>query len=749
MNSNSPKKSSSGGDHGYGYGGSYGSYGYGGYGYGGYGGYGYGNKKDGALQRTFQDYLLILRERIWYVIVVFLVVFSSALVYTLSQTKVYQASVSLKVSRHTTRVFTDASVDPQADGIVSAEELNTLIKEIESATIVKKVAQRLTGDDLRTFMAPYETGSSPDIGSPEQILYDNRTVSPARLSMLVSIQYRHPNPAVAAKVANLFADEYQAYTADEHVGITGVAEEQLKIAIDQKDRQVKDLGNKVHEYTLKNGSVDEKRDIITQELKTRNELEINAKSRLNEAEVRAQQVAEWRKAGKDLQELPFISAQGQIAGLVKDISSKKIDIAQLQQEYKAKHPKMIEATNSLATAEAELHKAVEAAAASVAADYDNAKRNYDDADAHLQEAKLKSQDLDRLMVDYDELIRERDVAQAALKEMTARLTSIQEQGGTNPEVIRVLDPAVPPSDDNYVSPSMTINLGLGIAGGLGLGMVFAFFVAYIDDRVKSSFDIESVVGVPLIGIIPQIKKMEQPDKAQIVANNTDRQVSEAFLTLHSALRLKDESKNGQCILITSTIPGEGKSFVTTNLALTFAAHGERVLVVDCDLRKPNVHKSFRLENLKGVIDVIAGAATLDDVTVKQVHPNLDVLTSGGRAKNPTQVLNSKKFELMISDLRKRYDRIFFDTPPLAAVSDALVILPLVDGSLFAIFFNKVRRKACQFAAKKLLESNVPVYGAILNGLNLSVSGYYYAQYYDKSYKDYYVVMSKNEPPQKG
>ena len=92
---------------------------------------------------------------------------------------------------------------------------------------------------------------------------------------------------------------------------------------------------------------------------------------------------------------------------------------------------------------------------------------------------------------------------------------------------------------------------------------------------------------------------------------------------------------------------------------------------------------------------------------------------------------------------------FLTPPPLAAVSDALVILPLVDGALFAIFFNKVRRKAAQFAAQKLLESNVPIYGAILNGLNLAVSGYYYAQYYDKSYKDYYVVMSKHEPEQKG
>jgi capsular exopolysaccharide synthesis family protein len=312
---------------------------------------------------------------------------------------------------------------------------------------------------------------------------------------------------------------------------------------------------------------------------------------------------------------------------------------------------------------------------------------------------------------------------------------------------RIVDKAQVSPANKPISPNVPLNLGLGVVGGLGLGLAFAFFVAFVDDRVKSSFDIEGVVGLPLIGIIPEIKKLEQVERAQVVANNSDRQVSEAFLTLHSSLRLKDESKAAKCFLTTSTIPGEGKSFTTTNLALTFAAHGEKVIVVDCDLRKPNIHKSFRLENLKGVIDVCSGKATLDDVIVRNVHPNLDVLPSGGRAKNPTQVLNSKPFEQMVADLRKRYDRVFVDTPPLAAVSDALIILPLVDGSLFTIFFNKVRRKAAQFAAKRLLDSNVPNFGAVLNGLNLAVSGYYYAQYYDKSYKDYYVVMSKNDGEQ--
>jgi capsular exopolysaccharide synthesis family protein len=308
-----------------------------------------------------------------------------------------------------------------------------------------------------------------------------------------------------------------------------------------------------------------------------------------------------------------------------------------------------------------------------------------------------------------------------------------------------VDHATPSPENKPISPNVPLNLGLGVVGGLGLGLAFAFFVAFIDDRVKSSYDIEGVVGLPLIGIIPQIKRMEVADKAQIVVNNADRQVAEAFLTLHSSLRLKDESKNAKCILTTSTIPGEGKSFISTNVALTFAAHGDRVVVVDCDLRKPNIHKSLRLENLKGVIDVSAGKATIDEVVIRNVHPNFDVIPTGGRAKNPTQILNSKGFELLISDLRKKYDRVFIDSPPLAAVSDALIILPLVDGSIFTIYFNKVRRKAAQFAAKKLLEANVPNFGAVLNGLNLAVSGYYYAQYYDKSYKDYYVVMAKREP----
>jgi len=205
--------------------------------------------------------------------------------------------------------------------------------------------------------------------------------------------------------------------------------------------------------------------------------------------------------------------------------------------------------------------------------------------------------------------------------------------------------------------------------------------------------------------------MGSGDRVQLtVGDHVNREMTEAFSSILSSLQLKDESKKAQCILVTSTIASEGKSFIATNLASTYAAHGERVLILDCDLRRPAVNRRFHLENLKGVIDVCASGMSLDDAIVKDVQPNLDVLPTGGRSKNPTQTLHSKEFAIVISELRKRYDRIFVDTPPVAIVSDALIILPLMDGSLYTIFFNKVRRKATQFCARR---SSAPTFLALV------------------------------------
>ena len=219
-----------------------------------------------------------------------------------------------------------------------------------------------------------------------------------------------------------------------------------------------------------------------------------------------------------------------------------------------------------------------------------------------------------------------------------------------------------------------------------------FFVTLIDEKVKSVFDIEASIGLPLLGIIPKVKKLDSVAKSHIVATHSDRHITENFRSILSYLKINDHSKNASMFLITSTVPGEGKSFVSSNLALSFAANGERVLLLDGDLRLPNIAKSLQLENQSGVLDYInSEGESIDDFILSEVYPNLDVLTSGGKSKNPTAVLSDPKFESMLLQLRDSYDKVIIDSPPLAAVSDALNIVPMVDSVLYVVRFDTVKK----------------------------------------------------------
>ncbi|MGC4075198.1 MAG: polysaccharide biosynthesis tyrosine autokinase [Nibricoccus sp.] len=709
--------------------------------------YGYGaysQPPDGPQQRNFQDYVLILRERIWYILVVFLVIFSSVLVYTLTQTKIYQSRSLIQILRRDPAVLKVQSVTD--NDVRSLEDLNTIVQILESATIIQKVSDRLTGEKLAQFMAPYLKGGSGDPLTPAEVLFRNRRIIPRRMSLVIEVQYRHPDRVLAADITNMFVDEFIAYNSRVRIGESMKAVDELRARVNDQRKKVEDLATRLQTYreTHKMVSLDQRRDIVTETLKARNILVTQTNAKFKDAEVRWKQIQEFRAAGRDLTELSFIAVQPIIGELKKQQADQKILVAQLSERYRAKHPRMLDATRTLAQIDAELAKATAEAASIVEGDYQSALRNAEEARSGLVEQESQSLGVDRVGVRYEDLDRELKIEELVLENLMGRMRETTMSSTLDTQNARVIDTAYPSQPEQYVKPVILLNLGLGLIGGLGLGLAVAIFVAFIDDRVKSSFDIEGLMGLHLLGIVPQVRKMAAHEKAQVVSNHADRQVSEAFLTLHSSLRLKDTSKAAKCILVTSTIPGEGKSFTTTNLALTFASHGEKVVVIDCDLRRPNIHKSFRIPNQRGVIDLCGGETRVEDVVVTGPHPNLDIIPAGGRAKNPTHVLNSVGFEQMIADLRARYDRVFIDTPPIAAVSDALIILPLVDGSIFTVFFNKVRRRAAQYAARRLLDSHVPNFGAVLNGLNMNVSGYYYGQYYDKSYKDYYVVMSKKD-----
>jgi capsular exopolysaccharide synthesis family protein len=728
------------GSGGYGYGGGSGyGYGYGG-GYGDGGSYGGGGYESGAPQRSFKDYFLMFRERIWYLIVAFFIIFSGSILYTFNKTKVYTSVAMVQLLRDDPSAMQQVGVgELEPNQIRTAEDLNTQISVLNSGKIIQGVERRLQDDERERFMAPYAdalnfTGPL----SPVEILGKYRKVLPQRMSLMIGVAYTHPDPVIAARVANLFADEFINYNLTLNIDGSMKAVEDLRIRADQQRERVEELELKLAEYREQNNAVslDASENIASVQLASLNEMKLGNKNAYDQLETRWNLVESYRREGKNLWELSFIAEERSVAQLLEQLSSTKIQISSLSKRYREKHPVMIQLLQTLQESEAELQSAVKDSVSRLSAMYAETKSNFELASQRLAEKEGELIELSKTRVEYNSLLRELEVQQGFLQALVSRMTQEQAQINLKNPNSRVIDEALPPL--RHSSPNIVMNLAAGLFGGLAVGAGLIFLVAFLDDRVKSAFDIEGTVGLPMLGVIPRIKKLDSNSKAQAVASNVDRHVTETFRSIHSALKLSDESKNAKIIVTTSTVPGEGKSFVSSNLALTFANHGEKTLLLDGDLRLPNVARSLQLENDYGLLDYVEKDVGLDEVLIKEVYPNLDVLPSGGKSKNPTQVLNGAKFEAMLADLRDRYDRIVIDSPPLAAVSDALNLLPLADGVIYVIKFNTVKRKTAVVNVRRLWESNTPVFGAILNNITSSLSNYYYSSYSDKAYQDYYI-----------
>jgi succinoglycan biosynthesis transport protein ExoP len=681
-----------------------------------------------------RKWTLIVFERKWYALAVFLITVIAAAVYTYTEIPLYQGTTTVQVLKRGAQALRVSDV--VENSVTNEFDFNTQIKLLESGVIAQNVVSRLTPDELHLLTEPYRkrSGQPP---SAVGIVIQGRKIIPQRLSLVTAIQFLHPNPAMAARVADLIASEYIAFNTHVRVEESMKVVDDLKDRADQQRKRVDEIANALQAYRERGNliSLMQSKDIVTQKLKSLSEFTTTTGERLREAEVRWRQVDEMQKSGGDLTELPFISNQANVGQLVGEIASKRLELAQLRQRYKDKHPRVIEAQKGLDQATTELNSALAVAAASVNNEYQNALRT--DAEAHkaLTEQETTSLQSDRSAVEYENLDRDFKVNEQLLEAMMERIREASISNSIETDSARIVDRAV--EAGSPVSPKVGLNMLVGVLLGVLFGLGSAYLIAAFDDRIKTPFDVETVVGLPLLGVIPRAAQMDAQDRAQIVSNGADRIIIEAFLSLYSALRISDESKNARHILVTSSLPGEGKSFIASNLALTFASQGQRTLIVDCDLRKPVLQRTYRLSTTKGLVNYCTETASLEEIILKNVLPNLDVIAVGGRAKNPIQLLNCKAFENLVAELGRRYDRIVYDSPPMGAVSDALNILPLMDGAIYAIRFNGVKRVVAQRCVRRLKSANISIFGAVLNDVQRSLSNEYYVEYDSKAVKEYF------------
>ena len=576
----------------------------------------------------------------------------------------------------------------------------------------------------------------------EELLAENRTIAPERMSLIIRIVFEHPDPDMAATIANLFAQEYLNYTHHTRVQKILDSIDELRIKVAQQEAKVKELDKRLVEYReqYKAISLENLDDVDRNELRDLNTILTSDKRAFDSASTQWNLVQEFKREGKPLTDLPFIAELPQISKLLTDRSTQQVFVASSEKRYKEKHPRMIEARKALDQLNKEIDVAVGSAEQKVQAAYEAARQNYEQSQKRLLEKKEEILDLGRKAIVYKSIEREKQVAESMhaglIASMNVRLAQVNLiNEGAN--IIDKASPAIRP-----VSPNIPLNIILGIFGSLAGGVLVAFIVAFMDDRAKSAYDIESVVGLPLLGVIPRIRKLNSSEKAQVAVSNADRATTEAFRSLHSILKVNTIAKDSKVLLFTSTTPSEGKSFVVTNLALMCAMHGEKTIIIDADLRLPAMAKILGIESQNGVVSHIEDGKPIEECVIKDYYPNLDVLPCEKRSQNPTQALGSEEFISMLAKFREQYDRVFIDSPPVGAVSDAIALLPYVDGVVYIVKFNSVSRKAIQKNIRRLMVSNVPIVGAIMNMVPQGAASGYNLNYYDKSYQNYYTSQDE-------
>lgn len=300
--------------------------------------------------------------------------------------------------------------------------------------------------------------------------------------------------------------------------------------------------------------------------------------------------------------------------------------------------------------------------------------------------------------------------------------------------IRIIDKAEIP--DIPIKPKVKLNIILAIMAGLmgGCGLVFLF--EYLDDTVKGDRDIEQYLGLVFLGFIPKINNNKRKDKnvrdKDLFVNvHSESIISELIKSIRSKLIFSLPKDKLKTILVTSTGPQEGKTFTAVNLAAAFAQLGEKTLLVDCDLRRPSVHKIFTLKNGKGVSDYLVGEAELDEIIKETEVKNLSVIFSGAFAPNPAELLNPQNLEQFMQLLKTKFDRVILDSPPIIPVSDVLGLSTVVDGVIQVVCWGKVSRQVIKRATKILREVNARILGAVLNNIDVEKSEY---SYYSDQYK---------------
>ncbi|MCC7417797.1 MAG: polysaccharide biosynthesis tyrosine autokinase [Acidobacteria bacterium] len=561
---------------------------------------------------------------------------------------------------------------------------------------------------------------------------DRLRVDPVRGSHLVDVSFTAMDPAFAAEAVNALAREYVDQNLQIKLETTRAMLEWLDKEVANQQKKVQDSEQALAEYRARENamSLDEKQNIVVSRVNKLNEDVMMARTRKARNQVLYDQIRETAPA--DLPELPVIAQNPVVAAAKTKVLDAQRVRAQLSQRYGEKHPQMAKAMTDLQEAQRQYQLEVGRAVQAIRNDYETTTLEEQSFVQALNAAKADAQDLSNKSVDYNVMERETQSNRQVYEALLQRENELRVASNSQANNVRIVDTAeVPKGPTGTNGRSWPVALALGFV----LATLVPFGLDYINDTVKTPEDVSRRLKLPFLGLVPSVRG----DKHLVLASaHVPHDFGESFRSLRTALIGRYDTPETKLLVFTSAQPLEGKTTTAVNIAMALAYGGARVLVIDADMRRPGLHRPLRLANERGLSQVLSGQARVRDVIQRTVDPNLLAITAGRTPPNPSELLTSERMKTLLRNLSHGpFDWIILDTPPVLAVTDAVVLAPLVSGVTFVVGAEMTRRRLAERALETILATHPKQVGVVLNKVDFARNKYYYSRYYGHQYKNYY------------
>jgi len=695
----------------------------------------------------FIDFRHVVRtivKRKWIIAAVVVAGVTLAVVYTLRQEKIYEAAASVVINPQAPQVFgaeVQEVVQLGAGGLLgNAEYYNTQIEIIVGYDLAKETISR-HGLANHSVLVPPDVaegkGAAERLDFAARTLQDALTAAMVEESRIVQVRVRHPDPALARDLANKHVDTYMARNLASRSQDTGAAARILSSELDGAEKRVRESEEKLYAFKRDNQilsvSLEDKLAQLAADLG-------RYSTALSDARIKRIDVANLRRQAQaamasDVLESPIFALVGNssaeaLKGLYVQEKQEFVDRAE---ELGPRNPEYAAQKKKVDELYAALQREARLALREVEQRHAMAIASEKEFEAEVARLTTQSFELGPKIMEYNRLKRQGQADEDNYKLVIGRLKTSELTRGNDLNNIAWHEHARTPAEP--VHPRIALNIALAGLLSLALGLLAAFGIEYMDRTIKTAEDVEPILGAPVLGLIPMVSEAPSGTGPEIVRDrdlyvfqHPSSRAAECCRAIRTNILFSGADRELRVLTITSPNPKEGKTTSVIYLGTTMAQSGQRVLLVDTDMRKPRLHQSMRISRERGLSNLIVGNASFEEAIASTGVPNLDVLPCGPTPPNPAELLLTQRFQQLIAELRGRYERIILDSPPLLAVADAAVLGRLSDGVIMIAKSHETNRDDVARAGRQLRDVQAPLVGVVINSLDLSSRTYGYAGY---------------------